>query len=103
MEKKVYVIERHEYREEGNDQSVLAVHQTLEGALEHFREFVWNEKAQYIYGETGSTEMSDEVMEQEGIEEMYKDDPDGTRSWHIWKPLGWNEIFIHIFEYSFLA
>lgn len=100
MDKNVYIIERHEYREEGNDQRVLAVHQTLEGALEHFREFVWNEKAEYMYEETGSTDISNETMEMAGVEEQYHEDPEGTQDWHIWKPAGWNELFIHIFKYT---
>lgn len=101
--KEVYLIERHEYREEGSDQSVVAVHATLAGAIEDFNEIVEMEKTEYLYGETGSTDHTPEDLENAGVEEKFNEDPDGTKSYHIWRPTGWNELFIHIFKYKVLA
>ena len=101
--KEIYIIERHEYREEGSDQSVLAVHETLAGAISHFNEIVETEKTEYMYGETGSTDHTPEDLEDAGVTEQFKEDPEGTLSYHIWRPTGWNELFIHIFKYNLLA
>lgn len=101
--KEVYLIERHEYSEEERGEGVLAVHETLSGAIDHFNRIVEEEKAGYMYAETGSTDHAPEDLENAEVEEMFKEDPDGTKSYHIWLPCGWHELFIHIFKYELLA
>ena len=97
--KEVYVIICNEYREEGRDENLISIHETLRGAIERFHEVVFNEKADYVYRQTGSTEMDKETLELHNIKEQSHEDPDGTLDWHIWLPSGWDEVFVHIFRY----
>ena len=102
MEREVYIITRDEFREDGNDFTTLCIHETLKGAIAHFNQIVADERADYMYNQTGSIDTSAEAMEQAGVEEAFKTDPDGTMSWHIWLPLSWDELFIHIFRKELL-
>ena len=98
----VYVITLERFTEEGTELELLGVHQTLEGAKEHFRELVWNEKANYIYNQTGSTDTSVEAMEDADIQEETLEN-DCHICWHIWLNCSWHEVFIHIREEQLLA
>lgn len=90
--KKVYFITRSEYREDGSDNHLLAIHETLTGAVLHLNEIVIKERDEYM-----------KDADEEDVEEAWNEDPvDGTKDWHIWEPCGYNELFIHIFETELL-
>lgn len=89
--KEIFYIQRDVYSEEGSDFKLLAVHETLEGAVRHFREIVAQEREYYIG-----------LADSEGLREEYKEDPDGTVSWHLWEDDGWEELFIHVFRKELL-
>ena len=102
--KSVYVITRSQYKEDGNDQCVMAIHETLEGAREHFKTIVEEEKSLYMYSESDSTDTSREALEEMGVEENWHEDAsDGTLNYHIWRPDGWNELYIDMWIYPVLA
>ena len=96
----VYVVLRRELREDENDESILRVFKTLESAKVYFHEVVANEKADYMYNQTGSTDCTDEDLEEADVSEMYHEAEDGTLDWHIWLPTSWDELFIRIIRYD---
>lgn len=95
---KVYVVLRSEYAEDVNETEILSIHKTLDGALDRFREAIWNVKADYMYNETGSTDTSKEAEEMAGIESNLETFADGTPHWHMWLPCSWHEVFVDIYE-----
>lgn len=97
---KVYVLLRSEYRDDTKDRSIIRIHKTPEGAKEDFLKVVADEKAEYMYAQTGSTDATKEDMELAGVDERYQEDEDGTIYWHIWQPDGWDEVFIQLFSYT---
>lgn len=86
---KVYYVSRSEYREDGNDWRLIAIHETLTGAVLHLNELVIKERDEYI-------ENLDDSGKEE-VKEMWHEDPDGTMGWHIWLPCDYNEVFIEVF------
>jgi hypothetical protein len=96
--KEVFYIQKDEYQEDGNDTRIIAFHETLSGAVSHFNDIVEQEKPYFMYDETTSTDCSEEAMEDAGIAEMYHEDADGTRDYHIWNNSGWHEVYIHLFR-----
>ena len=97
---KVYVLLRSEYRDDTKDRSIVRIHKTHEGAKADFLTVVACEKAEYMYAQTGSTDATKEDMELAGIQERHQEDEDGTILWHIWRPDGWDEVFIQLFPYT---
>lgn len=91
MEREVYIITRDEFREDGNDFTTLCIHETLTGAVLHLNELVIKERDEYM-----------EDLEKEDVEESWHKDPDGTMSWHIWQPCGYDELYLHIFRKELL-
>lgn len=91
MRRQVYYISRSEYREDGNDWQLIAIHETLTGAVLHLNELVIKERDEYM-----------EDADKDDVEEKWHEDPDGTRDWHIWEPCGFNEVFLHLFEKELL-
>lgn len=89
--KTVYYITRNEYREDGNDHSLIAIHETLAGGALHLHQLVIDEREKYM-----------EELENEDVEEAWHEDPDGTMDWHIWEPCGYNELFLHLFAKELL-
>ena len=98
--KSVYVLLRREYTEDGDNATILSVHETLEGAKKRFHDRVAEERANYVSDETGKGDVSAEALEDAEIEEAYNEDPEGTLDWHIWLSDSWHELFIHIFRYN---
>ena len=89
--KEIFYIQRDAYNEEGSDFRLLAVHETLEGAVRHFYDIVAQEREYYIG-----------LADSDDLREDCKEDPDGTVSCHFWEDDGWEELFIHVFRKELL-
>ena len=105
--KKVYMIMVDEWADGYVATTIPAIHATLDGAKEHFREITWNETANFILNETGEHDTSDEALERYGIQKRTGEHPDGTLSFCIeYKPgapeYGSRTIYVHIYEKDLL-